>query len=145
MDEMANTDASSILTLRDTLREKRLSAAERLAQIDSELAATDTVIRLLGLEDREATERPTISSKDLHGKTQLDALIYIARQNENRIRVRWATRLLSEAGMLNGNRKNWYNMLVTIIKRSGKFEHVGPGEFELSEIQSPVVPIRRAQ
>jgi hypothetical protein len=147
MDEMTNTNQqiAPVLALRDQLRIKRQKLVEKLAEVDKELESADVIIRLLGHKDtKEHEEAVNVSPKELHGMTQLDALIYIARKNKNRIKITQGARLLSAAGRLSGAKKNWYNMLVTIIKRSELFEHVGPGEFALLRDEQPVVSIRRA-
>ena len=140
-----NQQVGPVLALRDQLRLKRNKLAEKLAEVDQELQSADTIIRLLGHKEREDQEEaPTVDSKELRGMTQLEALFHIAKKNNSRVKITVAKQLLSGAGLLNGAKKNHYNILSTIIKRSEQFEHVGPGEFELKLEEDRTVPMRKA-
>jgi hypothetical protein len=137
-------DADAVLALREELRLKRKKLVDKLAQIDRELESADVVIRLLGIrDDTEQDEGISVSPRELHGMSQLDAVIHIAERNSNRVKVTLAKRLLSNAGLLKGSKKNWYNILTTTIKRSGCFTHVGPGEYEFVPEENPVVQMRK--
>jgi hypothetical protein len=77
--------------------------------------------------------------------TQLDALIHMAkRSGKNKIKIGPARDTLRRAGKMEGNPKNHYNIVSTVVKRSGRFRHSGRGEYELLEEDKAVVQIRRA-
>jgi hypothetical protein len=105
--------------------------ADRLAEVRKNLEALRTAKAFLKGESRETEPVSTISSRELHGKTQLEALEYIARHSENRLRISVAKNLMSKAGLMKGNKKNFYNILYTIINRSERYKRVAPGEYEL--------------
>ena len=140
---MSNTNQQiePVLALREQLRLKRNRLVEKLAEVDKELESAGVIIRLLGHKDVEAAEEAIgIAPRELSGMTQMDAIVHLAKKNNNRVKIIVAKQLLSSAGLLNGAKKNHYNILSTIIKRSELFEHIGPGEFELiSKDDKPVV------
>jgi predicted nuclease with TOPRIM domain len=109
--------------------ESRLT--ERLAEVRKNLEALRTAKAFLKGESRETEPISTISPKELHNKTQLEALEYIAQHSDNRLRISVAKTLMSKAGLMRGNKKNFYNILYTIIKRSERYRHIAPGEYEL--------------
>jgi hypothetical protein len=141
---MSNTNQQiePVLALREQLRLKRNKLAEKLAEVDKELDSANVIIRLLGYKDVEP-EAIGLAPKELSGMTQMDAILHLAKKNNNRIKIIVAKQLLSSAGMLNGAKKNHYNILSTIIKRSELFEHVGPGEFELKQKEEKTVQMRK--
>ena len=63
---------------------------------------------------------------------------------ENRVKITVARKLLVKAGRMKPT-KNGYNILFTIIKRSGKFKHVAPGEYQLLPEEKPVVLIQKRE
>ena len=139
-----NQQLDQLTALRDSLMAKKTRLSEKLAEVEKHLEAVKTTIALLDHgEEKDQETRPVIPPRELHGMTQLDALIHVAKRNNNRVQIADAKKLLSKGGLMNGSPKNWYNILFTIIKRSEKFKHVGPGEYELLEADRPVVLMQR--
>jgi hypothetical protein len=136
---MANNDQQQIdqlKALRDRLKNQETKISQRLAQIREHLKAVTLTISLMG-EEPENEEVPAgIPIRELHGMKQVEALVYIARHNGGRVRISDAKKLLIKAGVMKAT-KNAYGILYTVINRSGKFKHHGPGEYELSQDSNP--------
>jgi hypothetical protein len=71
-----------------------------------------------------------ISASDLSGLTQLEAIIKIAKANNNRVRLITARDLLLAAGTTTSE-KNAMNIVFNVIKRSDRFIRVAAGIYEL--------------
>lgn len=146
---MTNTNQNfdQLKALNERLLAKETRLSEKLAEVRKQREAVMTTLALLGGEEKDIEEPPAplVQPRELRNLTQLDALIHIANRNNGRVKIREAKALLSRASLLNGNPKDWYNILFTIIKRSEKFAHVGPGEYELlqDDNQGQVLPMRR--
>ena len=69
------------------------------------------------------------------GKTQLQALIHIAEQNNGVVEAGKAKRLLLTAGLIK-NPKNAANIIFNVINRSEKFKRRSPGIYELIGYQN---------
>jgi hypothetical protein len=66
----------------------------------------------------------------LQGLTQLQALVKIAKANNNRFKLSIAKDLLLRAGVTKSP-KNANNIIFNVIKRSERFKWVAHGEYEL--------------
>jgi hypothetical protein len=133
---VSNIDSKSggeIDVLIQRLEGNKARLAEKLAEVTKNLDALHTAKLLLagGSTSKEAEPISTISSRELQGKTHLQALEYIAQHSENRLRISVAKALMANAGLFKGSPKNHYNILFTIITRSGRYKRVRPGEYEL--------------
>lgn len=140
-----NQQLDQLAALKDRLIIKKTKLSEKLAEIEKQLEAVTTTAALLnpGAEEKDEEINSVVSPRELHGMTQIEALTHIAKRKNNRVKISEAKKLLSKAGLLTGSKKNWYNILFTIIKRSGKFKHVGPGEYELQGDGNSVLPLRK--
>lgn len=83
-----------------------------------------------------------VRASDLKGKTQLEALLFLAEKNNGQFTVAEAKRLLLEAEML--SRRNPSTILYTLIRRSDRFDKVKAGVYKLREPAAHVTPIRSA-
>lgn len=99
--------------------------------------ASEALARIKALETTEklyrasyALPEPTADVDSLVGLTQLQALLKIANKNGGRFRVQEARRLMTQAGLIK-SRKNASSILYTLIARSGIFQKVAPGEYEI--------------
>jgi len=111
------------------LRQERIEAEEQLAQVDEQVRAVETTLRLLR-QNGASQEQEIFKSllPELQGKKQLDAMLLIASKNNGILKVNYAKRLMLEAGIIR-NPKNAASILYTLISRSEKFEKVKPGEY----------------
>jgi len=106
----------------------------QLSEMQKQFDSVETTLRLL--KEQESTGRTfmqamaTIFPGDLHGLTQLDALVKIAKANHGRLKLAAAKDLLLRSGVTK-SRKNANNIIFNVIKRSEKFRRVVPGEYEL--------------
>jgi hypothetical protein len=144
--KMTNTNQQldQLTALKERLTVKKTKLSEKLVEVEKHLEAVTTTLALLNRgEEKDEDITLVVPPRELHGLTQLEALIHIAKRKNNRVKIIEAKKLLSKAGLLNGAEKNWYNLLFTIIKRSEKFQHVGPGEYELQEDGKSVLPLRK--
>jgi hypothetical protein len=64
--------------------------------------------------------------------SHLDALIAIAKANNNKLAVKAARRLMTRAGLFKST-KNASSIIFTAVNRSGKFERESPGVYRLIE------------
>jgi hypothetical protein len=113
------------------LRRKRADVDKQLIEVDEQIEAVETTISLYRKAGK--IHEPEIYKSivpELHGRTHIDALQYIASSSGGHLKVTDAKRLMTEAGLLR-NPKNALSMLYTIIGRSGKFERIAPGEYRL--------------
>ena len=139
-----NQQLDQLTALKERLTVKKTKLSEKLAEVQRQLEAVTTTVALLNCgEEKEEDITLVIPPRELHGMTQLEALVHIAKRKDNRVKIAEARKLLSKAGLMNGSKKNWYNILFTIIKRSEKFQHVGPGEYELQGDGDSVLPLRK--
>ena len=119
---------NDLIGLMQRLKEKRESLVRMLEQVDEDYKAVTKTMALL----RQVTaEVPiTIVPLDLHGKTQLQAVIEIAQANGGRIKLTEARDILVANGLMKKT-KNSTTIIYNTVVRSGKFEHTGKGEYGL--------------
>lgn len=118
--------SDEVSRLYEKLLIKRDKLREQLKEVDEEFTAVSTTLKLMGLPT------PGMSNLDLSGKTHLEALIDIAKANNNILVVKTARRLMTRAGLFS-NPKNASSVLFTAISRSGKFKPLHKGKYELIE------------
>ncbi len=144
---MSETSQLDQLTaLRDRLQLRKARYSQKLVEVDEQLKAVGLTVSLLSRgEERESEEQPlAVAPNEIRGMTQVEALVYIARNNANRVKIVPAKKLLAKAGVMKLT-KNSYNILYTVINRSEKFKKVGPGEYELlGEPDKSVVLLRKS-
>ena len=106
--------------------------ASRMAEVDKEIDAVSTTLRLLRLGALEAKVPDVISVLDpvmiaqLEGKSAREALIDLAKANDGIVRIVDAKRTLIAAGILKDT-KNIWGAIHTTLTRSKEFEKV-PGQ-----------------
>ena len=127
---MGNQQLDELVALKDRLQARAVKVKQKLAEIEKQVEAVSITLNLL--KRGEDGEEPTvnISARELQGMKQLEALVYVAKQNNGRVRIMDAKQLLGKAGIMKLG-KNSYGVLYTVITRSGKFKRSGPGEYEL--------------
>ena len=122
--------------LRERLKAKRDSLSSNLAKVEEELLAVSKTLDLL--EEKRTRISPGqrinlgVRPEELNGMTQLQAVIHIALKNNGLLKVSPVRRLLVQSGLL-GSGKNASRILYSAIDRSGKFESVKRGEYQLAE------------
>jgi hypothetical protein len=136
---MATTKHEELHGLKKVLYQKVERLRGELRAAEEELRAVTTTLQLLtkgrGREEQEIEAKVEAFIHELHGLTQVEALIKLAKANDNRFKSREAKRILLAAGLIR-SRKNAANILFTTIQRSERFKRIAPGEYEL--IQKPV-------
>lgn len=118
--------SDEVSRLYEKLLVKRDKLKEQLNEVEKEFEAVSTTLKLMGLPT------PGMSNLSLSGKTHLEALVEIARANDNVLVVKTARRLMTRAGLFS-NSKNASSVLYTAISRSGKFKPISKGKYELIE------------
>lgn len=122
------------------LQEAADHAKRRADDAQRDLKAVQRAIELLRVGDVareiEAFQSPLDSKEFItelrSKKTQLHALIAMARKNNGKLLTKDAKRLLLACGLMRPT-KNANNILYNVINRSERFRHVGAGEYELIE------------
>lgn len=136
---METKDTEQVLRYLDQhkrdLLAKRESLLKPLQQVDEELAhVTATIMSLQRSVQKSVSPEPVPFSEfpvgKLHGLTQVQALVVIAKSNDGIIRAQEAKRLLIKAGIMRET-KNSTNIIHAVIIRSDKFERVGTGVYRL--------------
>lgn len=102
----------------------------RLQELNREIEALETAARIY----RGAHNiTQTLGPEDLHGKTQVQALVTIAKASNGEFRVNDAKRLMLETGLVQ-NPKNAASILYMVISRNEHlFEKVSPGIYRLRD------------
>jgi hypothetical protein len=118
--------SSDVIRLYETLQEKREKLQAQLVEVEREFQAVATTLKLMNLQT------PGMLNINLVGMTQLDALIAIAKANDNTLAVKTARRLMINAGLFK-NPTNASSSLFTTIARSGRFTPVSKGVYRLNE------------
>jgi hypothetical protein len=134
--------------LRQRLEHQRDLAHHHLNEAEERVKAVVTTLDLLredGIKNKaEAIPAQSELVTELRGKrTQLQALIAIARINNGKLFTRDAKRLLQQAGLMKPT-KNASNILYNVINRSERFRHIGAGEYELIESSLRPVTAKRS-
>lgn len=117
-------------TLRKQAGEDVAKLRARLQEAEARLAAVTLTMELLRSTPKETPEsNPYL--RQFKGMTQVAALLKIAHDNgTNRFKLRDAKKTLLDAGLIR-SKKNAATILFTTIQRSGRFQRVAPGEYEV--------------
>src|SRR5437868_3932940 len=101
MEKMTNTN-QDVDQLIEGLRSKRSKLADKLEDVDKQLEAALLIRTLLRRGDDRETEdaAPTVSSQELRGMTQLQAIVYLAKKNNGRIRTADAAKTLIRTSLM---------------------------------------------
>jgi hypothetical protein len=115
----------------------RTQLEEAQKQLDSVMTTAELLTREENQNSAFMKALNAVMPNDLRGLTQLDALVKIAKANNNRVRLTIAKDLLLKAGVTK-SRKNATNIIFNVIKRSECFKRSAPGEYELLPDASPL-------
>ena len=143
-----NPTVPELEELKSRLEQQASSLQAQLDKVMGQLESVATTLELL--KDQQPQQQPlpvwsppqqpqdavppgairAISPSELSGLTQLEAIIKIAKANNNRVRLVTARDLLLKAG-LTTSEKNAMNIVFNVIKRSDRFRKATPGIYEL--------------
>jgi len=116
----------------------------QIKDVEGRLAAVTVAIQVWKDNGAKGVAVSDPRVKELRGMTQVQALLKIAKDNgNNRFRIADVKSLLLEAGVVN-SKKNANNILYTTILRSGKFQRVAPGEYEVLKPDQLTVSFTKA-
>jgi hypothetical protein len=105
-----------------------------LANIDKEIEHVTATIASLQRKGVPVSVTASISIdfplSRIRGKTQVEALVAIAKHYDGIVRAQEAKKLLIKAGVMRET-KNSTNIIHAVIVRSEKFDRVRPGEYRL--------------
>lgn len=132
---------TALIELRESLDREHTRLIKDIEDVDRKLNAVNTTIAILTgepslpLVERLARQQQqavsSVKPEQLHGLTQVLALMRIAEANNGRFYTSEAKRLLLESGLMMRT-KNSNNILFSVINRSGKFRRVTPGLYEVT-------------
>ncbi|MFZ2148466.1 MAG: hypothetical protein WAV28_14725, partial [Sedimentisphaerales bacterium] len=109
-------------------RREMATTRSRLQDLTAEIEGLETAARVYR---QEHGITGSVEPNDLQGKTQVQALITIARAGNGQFKVNDAKRLMLQAGLIR-NPKNAASILYTLINRNDQlFEKVKPGVYRL--------------
>ena len=135
------TTSSTVNELLDLLSQLKTEEAailreveDRLEDVRRKIAAVQTTLELLP-RDAEAPKPVSTNgwAQKLHGKTQAEALVEIARENDGILRVTDAKRIFIGTGISKGKPKYLSGHIYHTLERSERWERVAPGTFKLLE------------
>jgi hypothetical protein len=131
-----------IMALQRKLMGQRDVAKRELEEIDHQLQAVSLTLELLRKDGSSkavtVTSEQEILTELRTKKTQVPALVAIARHNGGILLTKDAKHLLQRAGLMKAT-KNASNILYNVINRSERFDHIGSGRYRL-KATSNVVP-----
>jgi hypothetical protein len=121
---------------RRALASKRALLLAPLLEIEKEIEHVSAVITSLQKRSQPVGFTATLSVdfplSKIRGKTQVEALVAIAKHYDGIVRAQEAKKLLIRASVMRET-KNSTNIIHAVIVRSEKFERVKPGEYRLKE------------
>jgi hypothetical protein len=122
-----------------SLKEKREYVMHQIGELEEALECLNGTIAFLEKEGRmestehvrpaEAREFPVVK---LHGLTQLQAVVMIAKHFRGVVKAQDAKRLMINGGVMKET-KNSTNITHNLIIRSKLFERIAPGEYRLKK------------
>jgi hypothetical protein len=118
--------ADEVSKLYERLQSQRDKLKEQLEEVEREFDAVATTLKLMG------QSTPGLSSISLNGMKHIDALVAIAKANNNILVVKTARRVMVREGLFK-TPKNASSILFTAINRSDRFERISPGKYKLVE------------
>jgi hypothetical protein len=124
--------AEELARMYENLQAKRDRLQEQLDEVTKDFEAVAHSLKLMG------APTPGMSNLDLSNMTHIEALIAIAKANDNLLVVKTARRLMNKASLFK-NPRNASSVLFTAINRSGKFKAVpdSKGKYELIDQEKP--------
>ena len=130
--------AEELARMYENLQAKRDRLQEQLDEVTKDFEAVAHSLKLMG------APTPGMSNLNLSNMTHLEALIAIAKANDNVLVVKTARRLMNKAGLFK-NPQNASSVLFTTISRSGKFRAVpdSKGKYELVEQEKQDKPVSK--
>jgi hypothetical protein len=138
--ELTNEDGH-LETMQRGITQKREALAAEIKRLSDGL---DLYRSVMGLG--ATSSNPTLSLGDLPNFLELtlyDGIAAVMRRHGGRARVGELRDVLSESGKMTGKPANRYNTLVATMERfPEKFRRVGPGEWELVEMDSAITTQR---
>jgi len=117
------------------LRQEHGRAFDHVAHLEQEINAVEAAIKVLR-ERRLGGITDTVDPGDLRGKTQIEALVTMAKRGNGEIKVNDAKRLLLQAGLIR-NPKNASTILYNVIRRSDRFDRIKSGVYRLRSYKPP--------
>lgn len=129
-----NTTDSDIAKLFEQLTAKREKLRSQLEEVEKEYEAVALTMKLMGQPSQKS-----LLGLDLSNKTQLEALIAIAKANGGILAVKAAKRAMIKAGMFK-TPKNAASIIFTAITRSKRFQKLGAGRYSLLPEQAKLEP-----
>ena len=125
-----------LLTLRDRLDKKVEKLRASLTQAEEDLRHVSRSLELLGRNGKSPKQEDLgIVPDELVGKGLCQALVMIAKQNNNVLKSTPARSLLTEAGLLNP--KTSSSVMNTTLKRANYFKRCSRGVYEYIPTASP--------
>jgi hypothetical protein len=126
-----------------TLKEKREYVMHQISELEEAVEYLNGTIAFLEKEGRmestehvrpmEAREFPVVK---LHGLTQLQAVVMIAKHFRGIVKAQDAKRLMIKGGVMKET-KNSTNITHNLIIRSELFDRIAPGEYRLKARREP--------
>ncbi len=138
---MPTQKTGNVVELLKRLAAKRRRTQEDLQQLDAQVEAVKITLELLRNSNRlpkaETLKSPSrLLIGKLSGKTQKQALIELAKSHHGTVKVLYAVKTLTTAGLLKPGRYAW-GQLYTLMTRSQEFEKSGRGQFKLKAPPEP--------
>lgn len=124
------------------LRQEHERVFDHVAHLEQEIGAIEAAIRVLK-QRRPGEAANTVDPSELHGKTQIEALVTIAKRGNGEFKVNEARRLLLQAGLIR-NPKNASTIVNNVIKRSDRFDRVKTGVYKLQSYKPTTTQLRMA-
>ena len=132
---------STLLDELSTMIAKRRQELGRLEQIQAEIAHLEEAAAIYRAENLIPG---AVEPEDLQGRTQLQALIIIAKIGNGQFKANEAKKLMLRAGLIS-NPKNASNIVYSLIKKSEAFQRISKGVYRLKEYTPNITSIRSAQ
>lgn len=140
MEAVMNSEQQTIASLIRQLTEKRETLLRGVQQIDGALENIQAAARMLDegalpVMDAATTASPpspVLLRGELRGKTQLAALIHLAKKNGGLLKIVDGKDALMASGLMKKT-KNAYNITYNTAIRSGRFAKESPGVVRLIE------------
>jgi hypothetical protein len=120
---------AELVSLRNRLQGRFEQLRRQLLEVERQLESVNTTLILFGHRST-GNGASGLDVSTLRDKTQIEALIAIAKANGNRLHTLDAKKLLLRAGKIK-TPKNANNIMFTAISRSARFRKVEPGVYEL--------------
>src|SRR5467141_3504474 len=131
-----NVSGADIAKLFEQLGAKREKLRSQLEELEKEYEAVALTMKLIGQPSQKS-----LVGLDLSNKTQLEALIAIAKANGGILAVKSARRVMVKAEMFK-TPKNAASIIFTAIMRSKRFQRLGSGRYALLPEQAKQEPFQ---